>query len=120
MAFQTWIGAGDSQVLIDLATGEVLSVDHGECFGTVNALTDPTIVATDIPGVRPGLGKTRQLVDDAVDVIEAIQDSQLLEAVAGVPMDAGWNADRDRRLTIAEWLSYRRDRVRGVMHSWTP
>jgi hypothetical protein len=119
IAFQSWIGAGDSQVLIDLATGEVLSIDHGECFGSAATLSDPTPIVTDIPGVSSDHGRTARLIDRAVKTIEAVTDGQLLEAVACVPDVPDWRADADRRLTIAAWLAHRRDRLRGVMQSWT-
>ncbi len=119
IAFQSWIGAGDSQVLIDLATGEVLSVDHGECFGSADTLSDPAPIVTDIPGVSSDHGRTRRLIDRAVKAIQALTDRQLLEAVACVPNLPDWRGDADRRLTIAVWLAHRRDRLGEVMQSWT-
>ena len=41
IAFQTWIGVGDTQVLVNATNGQVMSIDHGECFQSVAGLADP-------------------------------------------------------------------------------
>ena len=39
--FQTWIGAGDPQVLIDPGTGKVLSIDHGGALAPIQPIKEP-------------------------------------------------------------------------------
>jgi len=118
VVFQTWIGAGDSQVLVRLSDGTVFSIDHGDCFGSTAGQTDPTVVLTAIPGVPPEVGKEARYVSPAVEQIESITDGKLLEAVAGVPMGGEWRSPVERRVQIASWLAYRRGRLREVMRAW--
>lgn len=119
IAFQTWLGLGDSQVLISVTSGRVLSIDHGECFGAVDALTDPFMVITDIPGVPIMVGKDLGNVRAAVDRIEAFTDQDIVSAVACVPTGPPWESTIDRRAAIGRWLSHRRGRLRGVMETWS-
>lgn len=118
IAFQSWIGAGDSQVLLSLTAGTVFSIDHGDCFGSTATLTDPTIIATDIPGVAPTVGKDPQSVDLALSRMEAVSDRDLIEAVARIPSGDPWRSPVGRRVEIAGWLAHRRDRLRAVMTAW--
>lgn len=119
IAFQTWIGVQDNQVLIQLANGFIHSIDHGDAFGDTSADTDPSIVVTKIPDVPDDLGKGTEDVSAAVDRIEAITDGALLQDVANVPGgEDPWRSPADRRLRIAEWLAFRRGRLREVMETW--
>ncbi len=119
VAFQTWIGVGDSQVLVSLTDGRIYSIDHGECFGN---LPDPagtlTVVVTDIPGVNPDVGRESVYVLPALDRIEAVTHETLLSAVAQVPSGDAWKSPTDRRLAIGRWLAERQAAMRGVMQSW--
>ncbi len=54
VAFQSWVGVGDVQVLIKLTDGTVFSIDHGECFGATSPLSNPTLTVATIEGV-PGM-----------------------------------------------------------------
>jgi hypothetical protein len=117
VVFQSWIGAGDAQVLLNLTTGRVSSIDHGECFGNL-AQSAPTPVVTDIPGVDADVGRDRKFVEASVGRAEAISDEDLLDAVARVPNVGEWRADENRRLQIAQWLASRRDELRKVMKAW--
>lgn len=92
VAFQTWLGVQDSQVLIKLTTGAVLTIDHGDTFGNTGALTEPQVVCTHIPGVDDTVGREHQQVRRAVARIEAISDRSLLEAVARVPAGEAWRS----------------------------
>jgi hypothetical protein len=118
LAFQTWIGtSGDVQILIDVQTGRLLSIDHGDCFANPADRSDPTLVAT--PGVPPDFGRDLDdLASRAVKRITDLGDEQLLQAVARMPTGAEWNADAPRRLEIAEWLGFRRDRLGEVINAW--
>jgi hypothetical protein len=119
VVFQTWIGShGDGQVLVDLTTGRVSTIDHGDCFGAL-AAGDPTVQVTDIPGVGVDVGRKGSLTEPAIQRIEALSDHELLEAVARVPNDPPWKADESRRLEIARWLATRRDKLRSVITAWT-
>jgi hypothetical protein len=117
VVFQSWVGAGDAQVLLNLTTGRVSTIDHGECSGNL-AKSAPTPLVTDIPGVGPDAGRDTKFVEASVGRIEAISDEQLLDAVAGVPNVGEWRADENRRLQIAQWLASRRDELRTVMMAW--
>ncbi len=127
IAFQTWLGANDSQVLVSIRDGRVLSIDHGDCFG---AVTDPparpTLVVTEIPGINQDVGRGTTHVQHAIGRIESVTDEDILRAVAQIPADdiseaapdGIWNSDKTRRLAIGRWLAMRRPMVRGVMEQW--
>jgi len=119
IVFQTWLGLGDTQVLIRIADGRVLSIDHGDCFGATGTHSDPTVVVTSIPGVPDNVGKEWKYVEPAVGLIETINDKVLLESVARVPGGEPWRSPVDRRIQIADWLAHRRGRLREVMRTWT-
>jgi len=117
--FQTWLGVGDTQVMIQLTSGRVMSVDHGDALGNTSALTDPTPIALEIQGVDPTVGKNPQDIRHAVRTMESLTDGELLDSVACVPSgDPAWQAEPTRRLEIARWLAHRRDKVREVMERW--
>lgn len=116
--FQTWIGAADEQVLVRLTDGRVFSIDHGGCFSFVGDFADPSPVLVQIPGVPAEVGREWAHIEPTVRRIEAISDDDLMKAVDRVPADHRWQSDGNRRLAIAAWLAFRRDRLRGVMESW--
>lgn len=118
IAFQTWIGASDAQVLVRLTDGVVMSIDHGDCFGATTAKSDPVTVLTHIPGVARTLGKDLFTVEEALRRVEAVTDSDLIEAVTQIPCGNHWRSPVSRRIEIAEWLAHRRDRLREVMQVW--
>ena len=118
VVFQTWIGAGDSQVLISLTDGTVSSIDHGACFSDVSDLGDPSMIVTDIPGVAPDVGRDRQHCEPALRSIERLGDRDLLDAVSRVPAGDPWRSPVDRRTDIARWLLHRRGRLRTVIEAW--
>lgn len=118
VVFQSWIGVSDQQVLLDLRNGRILSIDHGACFGATDNHVDPTLVVTSIPGVPDDHGHDAEHVAAAVDRVESVSDDDLLRSVAQVPLGAVWRSDSKRRLQIARWLAYRRDKVREVVTGW--
>lgn len=119
VVFQTWVGASDSQVLVELMTGRVHSIDHGDCFGSLASPTALGVIVTDIPGVSGELGRSRSLVLPAIEQIETVTNDEILQAVAGVPSGESWQSDVTRRLEIAQWLAARRDCLREVVLQWT-
>jgi len=119
VAFQTWIGASDSQVLVRLTDGRVMSIDHGDCFANVTSVGPPSMVVTPILPGTEDVGRGAPEVQAAVAKIEAVTDQQILRAVAQVPAGEAWQSPVDRRLAIARWLSHRRDSLRAVMDGWS-
>jgi hypothetical protein len=85
VVFQTWIGASDSQVLVELTTGRIHSIDHGDCFGSLASPEPLEVVVTDIPGIPADIGRTKKLVLPALERIEAVTDAYIIEALAGLP-----------------------------------
>jgi hypothetical protein len=118
VAFQTWLGVADTQVLINFKDGRVRSIDHGDCFANTAAGGDPPLILVDIPGVDASVGKERYAVEAAVRAIEGVSDRDLMEAVAQVPSGEPWRGPVARRAEIASWLAPRRDRMRTVMEGW--
>lgn len=119
-AFQTWIGANDAQVMVGLTNGQVVSVDHGDCFGDLTVPSTPSPVLVPIAGVPDDEGRKGTLMDQAVAPIERLTDEELLDAVARIPSKPPrWQADASRRLRVAEWLADRRSRLRAVMEQWS-
>jgi len=118
IVFQTWVGAEDSQLLVNLTTGQITTIDHGGCFGAVSTPVPPSIIVTPIAGISDDVGRQADCVDTVLDSIEAITDDDLLKAVARVPDEPAWQADRARRLQIAEWLSFRRGQLRAAVGKW--
>jgi hypothetical protein len=118
VVFQTWIGAGDSQVLLNLTNGRVSSIDHGECFGNLSSGDPAPPVVTDIPGVDANVGRERSLVGAPIRRVEELADDELLDAVSRVPNTGDWRADENRRLEIALWLASRRTALRKVIEAW--
>jgi hypothetical protein len=118
VAFQTWLGVGDAQVLVRLTDGVVMSIDHGDAFGNVEDRTDPPLVIAPIPGVADGHGSSPGLVAQAAKTIEGVSERMIAEAVAQVPIGERWKSPVDRRAKIAEYLIYRQPKVRSAMAAW--
>jgi hypothetical protein len=118
VAFQTWLGLADAQVLINLRDGRVRSIDHGDCFSNTAAAGPPPLVIVDIPGVDRSIGRDRFAIEAAVSAIEGTSDRDLTDAVAGIPAGEPWRGPASRRLEIANWLSVRRSLIREVMEEW--
>jgi hypothetical protein len=117
--FRTWIGAtGDPQALINLQDGTVFTIDHGDCFADVVSQTEPVVTVVAIPSVADDVGKDEYCVKAAVRRIKEMTDSVILEAVARMPFGGPWQSPVDRRLQIAHWLVYRRERMEEVMQKW--
>jgi hypothetical protein len=111
VAFQSWIGVGDSQVLIDMTRGLLYSIDHGDAFGDLTNTT-PTLIVTDIPGIPHAHGTQGPPLEAAIARVEGVEDQEILTAVAKVPVQGpDWNGDQNWRLQIAHWLAERRDRL---------
>jgi hypothetical protein len=116
IAFQTWVGADDTQILVELRSGKLLSIDHGQ-LKALNALNTPPqiVIATGIAGT---VGREPRFMRPAVERIEQVTDEDLLRAVARAPNDAQWNAPPDRRLALAQSLRLRRDALRETLKQW--
>jgi hypothetical protein len=116
LVFQTWLGVQDTQILVDIRSGKLMSIDHGEWGSDLSTGADPTVIST--PGVADDVGRVAKHVNDCLRRIKEVTDEHILDAVARMPTGADWNADRGRRLDIALWLGWRRDRLPGVIHAW--
>lgn len=119
VAFQTWIGVGDTQALLNTATGRIASIDHGECFMATGAASSPQLTVLSIAGVPDNHGSDHASVDAAAARIEAVTDQHLVDAVTRIPLgDDPWKSPANRRLEIANWLAGRRGQVRKVLSQW--
>ncbi len=118
VAFQTWIGIGDTQVMVNTRTGRIRSIDHGECFTATAAATDPTLTVLEVPGVPRALSNDEASVNSAVERLENVTEQQLVDAVARIPLGDPWKSPASRRLEIATWLAARQPKVRKVMETW--
>ena len=118
IAFQSWIGAGDAQLMMSLTTGKMVTIDHGECFQSLDPSVAPALVLVDIPGVGIDVGKDMALMDMALGAIETLDDQRILEAVSCIPTGDAWNSDAGRRLAVAEWLVARKGMLRNTMEAW--
>lgn len=49
VAFHTWTATDDAQVLLDLGTGRMYTIDFGDSFSDVSG--DPSLVVLDLPGL---------------------------------------------------------------------
>lgn len=117
-AFRSWLGVGDPQVLVNLKNGSVHSIDHGDCFASLNTPSDPIVDVASIHSISSDLGRDRRCVDAAVAKIASVSDHALVDSVSRMPVGGAWRSPVDRRLRIAEWLSHRRDRMEEVMNKW--
>ncbi len=118
VAFQSWLGVGDTQVLINFRDGRVRSIDHGECFSKTSTNVAPTLVVVSIPGIADTVGKERYAVEAAITAVERVTDHDLMELVAQVPAGEPWRGPVARRAQIASWLSDRRSQIRALMEAW--
>jgi hypothetical protein len=116
IAFQSWVGAEDTQILVDLRSGRLLSIDHG-ALTSIGALNSPPQVVIS-PGIAADIGRQQRFMRPALERIEQMTDEALLRAVAGAPDDQQWQAGADRRLAIAKSLALRRDALRQVVEHW--
>lgn len=119
IAFQTWLNDEDSQVLIDLQSGHVFSIDHGLCFRELLKGPPTRVVITPIPGIPDSFGLRAEPMDNALARIEALSEQDILAAMSRVPDGDGWLSLLDRRLAIANWLISRQSALREVMRQWT-
>jgi hypothetical protein len=114
IAFQSWIGADDTQIMVDLRTGHVLSVDHG-AYNAFSSSDPQPVVA---PGLPPDFAQSASIIEPEIQRIEALSDEEVLRATAQMPDAPEWRADSSRRLTLAESLALRRDRLRHALGQW--
>jgi hypothetical protein len=119
IALQTWLNDEDPQVLIDMDSGHVLSIDHGQCFKELLKGPPTRIVITPIPGIPDNYGFRAEPMDRALARIEALSEQDILAAVSRVPDGDGWLSLFDRRLAIANWLIKRQSVLREVMRQWS-
>jgi hypothetical protein len=114
IVFQSWIGADDTQVMVDLRNGRVLSIDHG-AYRAFSSDNPHPVVA---PGLPDGFARSSSILGPEIDRIETLSDEDILGATARVPQAPEWRAARDRRLALAQSLGLRRDRLREAMAAW--
>jgi hypothetical protein len=114
VAFHTWTATSDAQVLLNMHSGRVHTIDFGDSFSEVSG--DPSLVVLDLPGLPHDHGTAD--AEAACAKVESISDDDLLTAVAAVPWGDGWGSSPDTRLELAERLADRRSNVRTVMKSW--
>jgi len=114
VAFHSWTASNDAQVLLNLQTGRVHTIDFGDSFSDV--ADEPGLIVLDLPGIDAQHG--RAAAESACERIEGVTDEQILQAVARVPWGDGWGASPDMRLALAQRLVDRRSKVRGVMMLW--
>jgi hypothetical protein len=120
IAFQSWLGVGDAQILVRLADGGLFSFDHGDAFQNAADRSDPTPIVVDIPGVDPAVGRRRGDMAVAVKEIEDITDDQIIAAVSNVPHGQDpWQSPVARRAEIVEYLIHRRSRLRDALMGWS-
>ncbi len=105
VAFHSWTGLADAQVLVNLQTGRLHTIDFGDAFSGIAG--DPGLVLVDLPGVDRDHGN--DYVATSVANIEAMTDDQILEAVARIQSGEPWGdaASFDSRLRLAERLAHR-------------
>jgi hypothetical protein len=114
VAFQTWIYAGDPQAVFRWSDGRVFSVDHGACFRELLRGGPAGVIVPELHGVA-GVPFDRRALARALDTIESITESDLVEAASGIPDGPDWRMPIDRRLRIVEWLLNRQIGVRKVV-----
>lgn len=88
-------------MLIDLVSGSVHSIDHGSWCGAASTQPVPQVVVSGAEAILPDVGRDWDLVEPAVDAIEAMTDEQLLKSAAPGPRC------RDRRESSSEPHSLR-------------
>lgn len=116
IAFQTWIGLQDEQLLVRLTDGMIFSIDYGAAF---TDKSDPLrLTIANLPGAPSELGRDWQYLRPAVEKIKAISDEQIMRSVARIPSDDGWDADVNRRYKIACYVSERREQLEESVTAW--
>jgi hypothetical protein len=120
VVFQTWVNATDEQVVVRLDDGMVFSIDHGDCFRTLEPGAPTRIVVAEIPGISGDVGREWKHMMPAVEAIQALSDEDILGVVAGLRDEANWQAPFERRLAVARWLIKRRDRLGEELVKWAP
>jgi len=63
IAVQTWLNVEDPQVLVDMHSRQVLSIDHGQCFKELLKGPPTRIVITPIPGIPDNYGLRAEPMD---------------------------------------------------------
>jgi hypothetical protein len=114
VAFHTWIYAGDPQAVLRVSDGRIFSIDHGACFRELLRGGPAGLIVPALAGVA-GVAFDRRAVEDALDLLEAITESELVEAASGIPDEPEWRMPIERRLRIIEWLLDRQPGVREVV-----
>jgi hypothetical protein len=99
-AFQTWIGVGDTQVLVGLADGRIYSIDHGECFSATSSPTDPSPIVAGIPGLTEDIKKHPGFIRTG---LRGLNDSPKTTCLLPLPMFL--LAGLGRVLPIVGWES---------------
>ncbi len=120
IAFLTWLGMLDRQVLVRLTDSRLFTIDYGACFGDVSGASAANmgIIMPMLEGVDPQLAKNVAHVREAIERIEAVSDTDIVTAVAGVPDEHGWEGSLRRCAAIGQWLSARRGLLRDAMENW--
>jgi hypothetical protein len=117
VALQTILSVTDPQVFVSLNTGRLYSYDHDECLNSL--IRGPMqLVLAPIPGVNAGFGSDRRSLDEAIGMVEAITEEQVLNAVACIPDDLRWQAPFARRIAMAEMVIRRQKGIGEVMTQW--
>jgi hypothetical protein len=116
--FQSWIDVVDEQVLVRTTDGRVFTYDHGDSFRTLMG-GPPRRVVAEIAGCQLSWSATSSAALGMVLRIEELTPTEILEVVAGVPDEEGWQGMLPRRLGIARWLMKRQGLLRGEVIKWT-
>lgn len=116
VAFQTFIGQRDQQLLVRVTDGFVYSIDHEEWDAFAGA-SDVRLVVTPVAGLAEGVGRSPDEVETAIHQVESLSDGDLVDAVSCLPSGDGW-CDAEHLLRVAEVLSERRVRLGEVMRRW--
>ena len=99
-AFRTWLAVSDDQVLIQPATRQVYSIDHTYAF---SGLPDPEVTRVVHPaiiGVSDAVGRKLQDIEPAVQRIEQLSTSDIIDSTVMVPDGGAWDCDPARRHSI--------------------
>ena len=116
--FQSWIDVVDEQLLVRTTDGVVFTYDHGDTFAALLP-GPPRMVVAALPSLRLDWSATSAAAMEMVLRIEHLSPIEILEAVAGIPDEPGWQAALPRRLGIARWLMKRQSLLRGEVIKWT-
>ncbi len=116
--FQSWIDVIDEQLLVRTTDGVVFTYDHGDTFANLMP-GPPRMVVAALPSPRLDWSATSAAALEMVLRIEQLSPVEILEAVAGIPDEPGWQGPASRRLGIARWLMKRQSLLRGEVIKWT-